>query len=54
MLLVFWNKCDSMVTPSGFYLLNTITNFLFPNDPAAISGAERNVHVCFALTDYMS
>lgn len=37
MLLIFWNKCDSMVTPSGFYLLNTITNFLFPHDPAAIS-----------------
>ena len=26
-----------MVTPSGFYLLNTITNFLFPHDPAVIS-----------------
>ena len=37
MLLIFWNKCDSMVNPSAFYLLNTITNFLFPHDPAAIS-----------------
>ena len=37
MLLIFWNKCDIMVTPSGFYLLNTITNILFPHDPAAIS-----------------
>ena len=26
-----------MVTPSVFYLLNAITNFLFPHDPAAIS-----------------
>ena len=26
-----------MVTPSVFYLLNMITNFLFPHDPAAIS-----------------
>ena len=39
MLLIFWNKCDSMhmVTRSAFYLLNTITNFSFPHDPAAIS-----------------
>ena len=37
MLLIFWNKCDSMVTQSAFYLLNTITNFLFPDDPATIS-----------------
>ena len=37
MLLMFWNKCDSMVTPSAFYLLHTITNVLFPRDPAAIS-----------------
>ena len=37
MLLMFWNKCDSMVTPSAFYLLHTITNFLFPHDPTAIS-----------------
>ena len=34
MLLIFWNKCDSI--PSAVYLLNTITNFLFPHDPAAI------------------
>ena len=34
-----WKKCDSMhvVTQSAFYLLNTITNFSFPYDPAAIS-----------------
>lgn len=39
MLLIFWHKCDSMhmVTQSAFYLLNTITNFSFPHDPAAIS-----------------
>ena len=37
MLLIFWSKRDSMVTPSAFYLLNAITNFLFPHDPAAIS-----------------
>ena len=37
MLPMFWNKCDSMVTPSAFYLLHTITNFLFPHDPTAIS-----------------
>ena len=39
MLLIFWNKCDSMhmVTQSAFYLLNTITNFSFPQDPAVIS-----------------
>ena len=37
MLLIFWNKCDSMVTQSAFYLLNTITNFLFSHDPATIS-----------------
>ena len=39
MLLIFWNKCDSMhmVTQSAFYLLNTITNFSFPHDPAAKS-----------------
>ena len=35
MLLIFWNKCDSI--PSAVYLLNTITNFLFPHDLAAIS-----------------
>ena len=35
MLLIFWNKCDSI--PSAVYLLNMITNFLFPHDPAAIS-----------------
>ena len=37
MLLIFWNKCDSMVNPSAFYLFNTVTIFLFPHDPAAIS-----------------
>lgn len=39
MLLIFWNKCDTMhmVTQSAFYLLNTITNLSFPHDPAAIS-----------------
>ena len=37
MVLIFWNKCDCMVTPSAFYLLNTITNFLFPHEYAAIS-----------------
>ena len=39
MLQIFWNKCDNMhmVTQSAFYLLNTITNFSFPRDPAAIS-----------------
>ena len=39
MLLIFWNKCDTMhmVTQSAFYLLNTITKFSFPHDPAAIS-----------------
>ena len=26
-----------MVNPSAFYLLNTLTNFLFPYDPTAIS-----------------
>ena len=37
MLLIYWNKCDSMVTQSAFYLLNTITNLSFPHDAAAIS-----------------
>ena len=52
MLLIFWNKCDSMVNPSAFYLFNRVTIFLFPHDPAAISLtnlAPNPFQICFAI-----